>query len=91
MLYQIPTHLSFALRGKTKRKTKKDQTKVKPQTKRMVWAIQTYFSMDPNNAQKWEIWKMEEWYQGNKQSMNTWSQNAKWTSSQVKIKNVPWW
>jgi len=52
MLYQIPTHLSFALRGKTKRKTKKDQTKVKPQTKRMVWAIQTYFSMDPNNAQK---------------------------------------
>ena len=51
MLYQIPSHLSFALQGKTKRKTKKYQAKVKPQTKRKVRTRRTYFSMDPNNAQ----------------------------------------
>ena len=53
MLNQIPQHLSFALWGKTKRKTKKDQTKVKPQTKRKAWTRHTYFSMDPSNNSKY--------------------------------------
>ena len=39
MLNQIPQHLSFALWGKTKRKTKKDQTKVKPQTKKKKFCL----------------------------------------------------
>jgi len=47
--------------------------------------------MDLNNAKKKrERLKMEELYQGNKQSMNIRSQNAKWKSIQVKIKNVSW-
>ena len=56
MLYQIPLHLSFALQGKTKRKTKKDQTKVKPQIKRKVWIRNTFFN---GSQQCTKVRKME--------------------------------